>query len=457
MTQISCRATIWAVQSPMNSGFDVTSTAQQVIDGINLAGRVAIVTGGVSGIGVETVRAFLYAGASVVVPARNPIQAWPALDELRDVEIETMDLMDPASIASFAERFEVSGRPLHILVASAGIGGAPLSRDSRGYESHFATNHLGHFDLVSRLRPALRRAEGARVVIVSSWSHRSSDIVFDDPNYQRRDYDPATAYGQSKTANVLFALALDELSKSEGVRAFSLHPGTIVDTRFNRHIPQGVLEAVGMVDADGAAVLDPSKGWKSVEQGAATSVWCATSPDLEGKGGLYAQDCDIAPLLDHADPEVIAADIVGSTKRAVELGDQRWRDLLVQHHGVVRNQLDRFRGKEIDTADDGFLAIFDGPARAIRCALEICESVRSLGIETRAGLHTGEVEVIGEKIGGIAVHIGARVSSLAEPGEVLVSRTVVDLVSGSGVEFDDRGDHELKGVPGTWNLFAVRA
>jgi pimeloyl-ACP methyl ester carboxylesterase len=164
-----------------------------------------------------------------------------------------------------------------------------------------------------------------------------------------------------------------------------------------------------------------------------------------------------APEHDRMLATILFTDIVGSTKRAVELGDQRWLDLLVQHHGVVRNQLDRFRGKEIDTAGDGFLAIFDGPARAIRCALEICESVRSLGIETRAGLHTGEVEVIGEKIGGIAVHIGARVSSLAEPGEVLVSRTVVDLVSGSGVEFDDRGDHELKGVPGTWNLFAVRA
>ncbi len=153
---------------------------------------------------------------------------------------------------------------------------------------------------------------------------------------------------------------------------------------------------------------------------------------------------------------VLFTDIVGSTKLAVELGDRRWRDLLVEHHNVVRNQLDRFRGKEIDTAGDGFLASFDGPARAIRCALEICKSVHFLGIETRAGLHTGEVEVIGEKIGGIAVHIGARVSALADPGEVLVSRTVVDLVSGSGIEFDDRGEHELKGVPGTWNLFAVK-
>ena len=295
------------MQSPLNSGFGVTSTAQQVIDGIDLAGKVAIVTGGASGIGVETVRAFLDAGASVVVPARNPFQARRALDEFRGVEIEPMDLMDPASIASFAERFEASGRPVHILVASAGIGGAPLSRDTRGFESHFATNHLGHFDLVSRLQRALRQADGARVVIVSSWAHRSSDVVFDDPNYLRRDYDPVTAYGQSKTANVLFALAVDERSKGDGVRAFSLHPGTIVETRFSRDLPDGLLEAVGMVDADGAAVLDPSKGWKSIEQGAATSVWCATSPQLEGMGGLYAQDCDVAPILDHTDPEVIAA------------------------------------------------------------------------------------------------------------------------------------------------------
>ena len=137
-----------------------------------------------------------------------------------------MDLMDPASIATFASHFEDSGRPLHILVGCAGIGGAPLARDSRGYESHFATNHLGHFDLVSRLRPALCRAEGARVVIVSSWAHRASDIVFDDPNYLRRHYEPVTAYGQSKTANVLFALALDRESKRARASVPSLYtPG----------------------------------------------------------------------------------------------------------------------------------------------------------------------------------------------------------------------------------------
>jgi pimeloyl-ACP methyl ester carboxylesterase/class 3 adenylate cyclase len=162
------------------------------------------------------------------------------------------------------------------------------------------------------------------------------------------------------------------------------------------------------------------------------------------------------PQYDRMLATVLFTDIVGSTKRAAELGDHRWSEVLVQHHEIVRNRLDRFRGEEIDTAGDGFLASFDGPARAIRCALEICKSVRSLGLETRAGLHTGEVELIGDKIGGIAVHIGARVLALADPGEVLVSRTVVDLVSGSGIEFDDRGQHELKGVPGTWNLFAVK-
>jgi short-subunit dehydrogenase len=229
------------------------------------------------------------------------------LADIDGVEIEPMDLMDAGSIDRFAEWFERSGRPVHRLVLSAGIGGAPLERDRRGYESHFATNHLGHFQLVDQLRPALLRAGGARVVVVSSWAHRASDVVLDDPNYERREYDAVTAYGQSKTANVLFAIALDARVQGDGIRAFSLHPGTIVDTNFKRNVPEGVLEAVGMMDEHGDGVLNPDNGWKSVEQGAATSVWCATSPRLDGLGGLYAQDCDLAPLLDHTDPAVVAA------------------------------------------------------------------------------------------------------------------------------------------------------
>ena len=152
---------------------------------------------------------------------------------------------------------------------------------------------------------------------------------------------------------------------------------------------------------------------------------------------------------------VLFTDIVDSTARAAELGDRAWRQLLQQHHETVRSQLGRFRGKEMDTAGDGFFATFDGPARAIRCAFAIQDTVRELDLEVRAGLHTGECELVDGKAGGIAVHIGARVASLAEPGEVLVSGTVKDLVSGSGIEFEDRGEHELKGISEAWRLFTV--
>jgi pimeloyl-ACP methyl ester carboxylesterase len=148
-------------------------------------------------------------------------------------------------------------------------------------------------------------------------------------------------------------------------------------------------------------------------------------------------------------------DIVGSTAKLAELGDRRWRELIGQHHAIVRRQLTRFAGREVDTAGDGFFATFDGPARAIRCATAITDAVRELGLEVRAGLHTGECEVIDGKIGGLAVHIGARVAAKAAPGEVLVSSTVKDLVAGSGIAFRDRGAFELSGVPGEWRLFAV--
>ena len=158
---------------------------------------------------------------------------------------------------------------------------------------------------------------------------------------------------------------------------------------------------------------------------------------------------------DRALATVLFTDIVGSTAKAVELGDARWRELLADHHSLIRRQLVRFRGRELDTAGDGFFASFDGPARAIRCASAITDSVRELGLELRAGLHTGECELLDGKVGGIAVHIGARVAKQAQPGEVLVSGTVKDLVAGSGLEFEERGVAELKGVPGEWRLYAV--
>lgn len=295
------------LQKPIGSGFGAASTTGDVIKGIDLSGKIAIVTGGYSGIGLETARVLRSAGARVIVPTRDHDKAVRALQGL-DVEIEAMDLLDPASIDAFAERFLASGQPLHILVNSAGIGGAPLTRDARGYELHFATNHLGHFQLAMRLWPALRQANGARVVAVSAWAHSRSPIVFEDPNFEHRDYIPWMAYGQSKTANILFALALDERAKAHGVRAFSLHPGSIVGTGLSKYLSPEVLRAAGLVDEDGNPIIDPAKNLKTVEQGAATSVWCATSPQLDGMGGVYCQNSDIAPLVS----EEIAANQFGS-------------------------------------------------------------------------------------------------------------------------------------------------
>jgi NAD(P)-dependent dehydrogenase (short-subunit alcohol dehydrogenase family) len=206
-----------------------------------------------------------------------------------------MDLLDPASIDALADGYLASGQPLHILVNSAGIMACPLTRDARGYEAQFATNHLGHFQLTTRLWPALCRAGGARVVSVSSWGHRRSPVMFDDPNFERRAYDRWSAYGQSKTANVLFALELDERGRADAVQAFAVHPGVIVDTGLGKHLTREELLALGVIDADGKPILDPTRNLKTVEQGAATSVWCATSPQLDGMGGVYCENCDIAP------------------------------------------------------------------------------------------------------------------------------------------------------------------
>jgi class 3 adenylate cyclase/pimeloyl-ACP methyl ester carboxylesterase len=164
-----------------------------------------------------------------------------------------------------------------------------------------------------------------------------------------------------------------------------------------------------------------------------------------------------APEPDRVLATVLFTDVVSSTERVVEAGDRRWKELLEQHKRVVRRELERNRGREVNTAGDGFLATFDGPARAVRCARAIVNGVQQLGLEVRAGVHTGEIELAGNDVAGIAVHIGSRVQDLAGPGEVLVSRMVTDLVAGSGLEFEDRGEHELKGVPGRWQLYAVKS
>jgi NAD(P)-dependent dehydrogenase (short-subunit alcohol dehydrogenase family) len=227
------------------------------------------------------------------VPARDQAKARANLAGHPELQLEQLDLMDQASIDAFAERFLASGRPLHLLVNNAGIMAAPLTRDSRGYESQFSTNHLGHFQLTARLWPALAKAGGARVVSVSSRGHQRARVDLDDPNFDRRPYDPWEAYGQSKSANVLFAVGLDARGRASGVRGFAVHPGGIA-TDLGRFVPVEHMKAFGMLDEDGRPILDPARDRKSPEQGAATTVWCAVSPQLDGKGGVYCEDCDIA-------------------------------------------------------------------------------------------------------------------------------------------------------------------
>lgn len=288
-------------QKTINSEFNAASTAADVIKGIDLRGKVAIVTGGYSGIGLETARTLHSAGAKVIVPAKDTEKAHRALDGLKGVEIYFMNLLDPASIDAFALRFMDFGHPLHILVNCAGIMANPLTRDARGYESQLATNHLGHFQLVNRLWPALQKANGARVVAVSSRGHRFSPFVFEDPNFEHREYDPWKAYGQSKTANILFALELDKRGFEDNIRAFSVHPGIIVNTNLSRYTSPEQFQKMGVVDDKGNPILDPLKQVKTVEQGASTIVWCATNPKLEGKGGVYCENNDITFVV--KDPE----------------------------------------------------------------------------------------------------------------------------------------------------------
>lgn len=276
-------------QHKIGSGFGARSTADDVLQGIDLSGKLAIVTGGYSGLGLETTRALAKAGAQVVVPARRPSSAREAVDGIEGVEVDELDLGDLDSVRAFAERFLSSGRTVDLVINSAGIMACPETRVGPGWEAQFATNHLGHYALVNRLWPAIAPG-GARVVSVSSAGHHNSAIRWDDVHW-KTGYDKWEAYGQAKTANVLFAVQLDRLGQESGVRAFSLHPGGIL-TPLQRHLPKEEMVERGWIDEDGE-LLHP-EAFKSPEQGAATQVWAATSPQLAGMGGVYCEDCDIA-------------------------------------------------------------------------------------------------------------------------------------------------------------------
>lgn len=278
-------------QHPLGSGFGARSTAHDVLRGIDLTGSLAVVTGGYSGLGLETTRALARAGARVIVPARRPATAEEALADVAGVEIEALDLADLDDVRAFADRVLASGRSIDILINNAAIMACPETRVGPGWEAQFAVNHLGHFALVNRLWPALAQG-GARVVSVSSAGHHLSDIRWQDPWFED-GYDRWLAYGQAKTANVLFAVHLDALGQHAGVRAFSLHPGSIL-TPLQRHLTRQEMLDRGWIDEAGT----PAESFKTPEQGAATQVWAATSPHLSGLGGVYCEDCDIAEPYD---------------------------------------------------------------------------------------------------------------------------------------------------------------
>ncbi|MFB4391984.1 MULTISPECIES: oxidoreductase [unclassified Pseudomonas] len=285
------------LQHPIASRFDAASTATQVMEEVDLSGKLAIVTGGYSGLGLVTTRRLAEAGAHVIVPARDLARAHAALAGIAGVSVRPMNLIAADSVQAFSAEVVRQGQPVSLLILCAGVMASPLARDADGHESQFATNHLGHYRLACGLWPVLRAAGAARVVAVSSRGHQIAGVDFDDIDFTTRVYDKWAAYGQSKTANALFAMALDKRGRDHGLRAFSLHPGQIL-TDLGRHLSRAEIDAFDVFDENGQPRLDPYNGLKTLEQGAATGLWCATSPALEGLGGVYCEDCNIASLND---------------------------------------------------------------------------------------------------------------------------------------------------------------
>lgn len=289
------------------------STPSEVIGGADLGGKFAVVTGGYSGLGLETTKGLAEAGADVLIPARRPDHAREiiaGLGELRgSVTVDEMDLGDLASAQAFGERIAGGDRSVDILINNAAIMACPETRVGDGWEAQFATNHLGHYVMTNTMWPALVADGGGRVVSLSSTGHKLSDIRYDDIQFTS-GYDKWVAYGQAKTANCLFAVHLDAQGADSGVRAFAVHPGGIM-TELQRHLPKEEMINMGWMDADG----NVNELFKTPEQGASTSVWAATSPQLDGLGGVYCENCDIA---NPEDPDSPMARFMGVAAYAVD-------------------------------------------------------------------------------------------------------------------------------------------
>ena len=283
-------------QTPLGSGFPPKSEPAEVLDGIDLSGKTAVVTGGYSGIGLETTRALAARGAKVIVPVRTPEKADEALAGLDgDVSSAAMDLADLATVRAFAASVSDSNESLDLLINNAGVMATPERRVGPGWEYQFGICHLGHFALTSALMPLLERADAPRVVALSSIAHRRGGIIWDDIHFETNPYDKWVAYAQAKSANALFAVELSKRMASFDGRAFSVHPGGIF-TPLQRDLPVEEQIQLGWLDEDGNPSEIAQAMFKSTTQGCTTTLWAATSPMLDDLGGLYCEDCDVAPL-----------------------------------------------------------------------------------------------------------------------------------------------------------------
>ena len=290
----------------MPSTFGAESTTDQVLEGIDLRGRRFLVTGASAGLGIETARALASHGAQVIGAARDFAKAQRATEQVRAqaahggrFELVPLDLASLGSVRSCADALLAAGKPFDAIIANAGVMACPQGKTADGFETQFGTNHLGHFVLINRLRPLLER--GSRVVNLSSAGHRFSDVDLDDPSFERTPYLEFIAYGRSKTANVLFAVEFDRRHRAEGVRAVAVHPGAI-QTELGRSTTPEVLQQLSRFAGASSPATSPAAfRWKTIPQGAATSVWCAVVADADAVGGRYCEDCRLAETVPGSD------------------------------------------------------------------------------------------------------------------------------------------------------------
>lgn len=321
----------------MTQIFGATSTTDDVLSGVSLKGRRVLVTGVSAGLGVETARALVAHGAHVVGAARDLAKAGRATEQVRAAaeqgggafELTALDLADLASVRACADRLNAQGAPFDLVIANAGVMATPFGHTKDGFETQFGTNHLGHFVLVNRIAGLMR--DGARLVNVSSAGHRFADVDLDDPNFEHTPYEPFVAYGRSKTANILFAVAFDARHRARGVRATAVHPGGIM-TELARHMAPGEIEAmVSRINEQAAAEGQKPFQFKSIPQGAATSVWAGVVAGADAVGGRYCENCRVSDVV----PDDQPISLVNAGVRAYALDPARAEALWTKSEDMV--------------------------------------------------------------------------------------------------------------------------